>query len=175
MLIPPRARPARRPARRAACEPLEGRRLLAAGDLDTTFGGDGRVTAAFDLGGGGTDFGQAVAIDSLGRAVAVGLVQRGTTDYDFGIARFNPDGSPDPNFGVRGKAVVSFDRGGGLFDSAHDVAIDSLGRIVVVGQVEFSGGDFDFGVARLLADGSPDTSFSGDGKTTIAFDNGGAD
>src|SRR3990170_1886378 len=94
MLIP--AQP--RPIRRAACEPLEGRRLLAAGSLDPTFSGDGKVTTSFDLGGGNQDLGAAVAVDSLGRIVAVGSVQRGSTDHDFGIARYNPDGTADTTF-----------------------------------------------------------------------------
>ena len=45
------------------------------------------------------------------------------------------------------------------------------GKLVIVGSTSAGGGDF--AIVRLNADGTPDTSFSGDGKQTVDF--GGAD
>src|SRR5262249_6921385 len=53
---------------RPRLELLEGRLVPAAGDLDLTFGaGNGRATAAFDLGGDKVDHAEGMAIDSQGR------------------------------------------------------------------------------------------------------------
>lgn len=59
------------------------------------------------------------------------------------------------------------------FASVGGAAIDSLGRIVVVGSVQTTGANRDFRVVRILPDGTADTSFSGDGIADIAFDLGG--
>jgi len=61
---------------------------------------------------------------------------------------------------------VEFSRLGGA-------AIDSQGRIVVVGSTRVSGGDYDFRVVRLHPGGLPDNSFHNDGIADIAFNTGG--
>jgi uncharacterized delta-60 repeat protein len=121
-------------------------RYNADGSPDTSFSGDGRVTT--DL--GGTDSGQAVAIQSDGT-----IVVAGSTGADFALARYLPDGSPDSSFSDDGK--VTTDLGGS--DYGQSVAVQADGRIVVAG-----GSDGDkFALARYHASGSPDTSLSGDG------------
>ena len=60
-----------------------------------------------------------------------------------------------------------------IFDFIGGAAIDSVGRIVVVGSTLVSGSDYDFHFVRLNPDGSLDTNFSGDGIKTVAFDLGG--
>src|SRR5262249_28094209 len=84
----------------------------------------------------------------------------------------------DTTFSGDGKQTVGFNRvPGGQDDEATDVAIDSLGRIVLGGFAQFSGSDYDFAVARLNANGTLDTTFNSTGKRTVAFDilNGGHD
>ena len=75
---------------RGLCEALELRRLLSAGDLDPTFGGDGRVEAGFGQQGGSGDL--LVAPD--GKLLSF-RNQAGRTDTWVTIYRMNPDGSPD--------------------------------------------------------------------------------
>lgn len=73
------------------------------------------------------------------------------------------NGDLDVNFGVDGVQIVDF----GAQSTAFGLAIAPDGKIVLGGSVD--GGmatSGDFGVARLLADGSVDTSFSFDGRTT---------
>lgn len=58
------------------------------------------------------------------------------------------------------------------FTTLGGAAIDSVGRIVVVGSLVRSGVDRDFHVARFFPDGSADTSFDSTGNTFVAFDFG---
>lgn len=125
----------------------------APGDADRSFGTNGVVT--FDAGGNEISYG--VLVDDEGR-----IVQFGATDK-FGpriflVARFDRSGNLDSTFGG-GAGFVTFDLGGGLAAEPLGGAIDSQGRIVIVGYR----GASDTAVVRLLDDGSLDTSFSTDG------------
>jgi uncharacterized delta-60 repeat protein len=79
--------------------------MAAPGDLDPTFDGDGKVTTDF----GGDNLGYAVAVQPDGKIVVAGHSNSGGT-YDFAVARYNADGSPDTTFGASG--VVTTDFGG---------------------------------------------------------------
>jgi uncharacterized delta-60 repeat protein len=132
------------------------------GTLDTSFSGDGKETT--DL-GGGSDLAQGVALQGDGKIVVAGFA--GTTSPngdnfgDFALARYNPDGSLDTTFSGDGKQTTDF----GVADFANGVAIQGDGKIVAVGDTD----DDNFALARYNTDGSPDTSFSGDGKQTTDF------
>ena len=129
----------------------------AAGDLDPSFGGDGRVTTAF--GGFGEVHG--VAIDSQGRMVAAGRDSAG-----FALARYKANGVLDPSFSSNGKVRTPFRD----VAEAHSVAIDDQGRIAAAGLVRSrdpSGRDF--ALARYNPNGSLDDSFSSDGKVRTDF------
>jgi uncharacterized delta-60 repeat protein len=157
-----------------AVERLEDRQLLSTGALDVSFSLDGKANVAFDLGGSFDDRAAAVAVQPDGKIVVVGSAQRnGTGDYDFAVARLNPDGSFDTTFDGDGKRTVAFDLGGSFDDRATAVALQPDGKIVVAGRAQFYDADYDFAVARLNPDGSFDTTFDGDGKRTFAFDLGG--
>jgi uncharacterized delta-60 repeat protein len=72
----------------------------------------------------------------------------------------NDDGTLDSGFGTAG--VVTTNLGGN--ESVWDLALQPDGRIVVVG----GGGGNHLLVARYLADGGADTSFSGDGNLVLS-------
>ncbi|MBN8899774.1 MAG: hypothetical protein J0H57_01975, partial [Rhodospirillales bacterium] len=62
----------------------------------------------------------------------------------------------------------------GTADAANDVAIQTDGKIVVVGSVAAGGvNGLDFGVARLNTDGTLDGTFGTGGKATVDFAGGG--
>ncbi|MEO7934747.1 MAG: hypothetical protein ABIR27_00660 [Dokdonella sp.] len=112
---------------------------------------------------------KAADIDSLGRIVIVGSEQFGTV-IDFKVVRLLPNGQPDNTFDSDGAQTIAFNAGGANEDFAYGVSVDPYDKIVVVGQVQFSATDTDFGIARLNVDGSLDNSFMGTGKRTIPFD-----
>jgi uncharacterized delta-60 repeat protein len=76
------------------------------------------------------------------------------------------DGMPDPGFGNGGRVITDFPPSS--FDQALAVAVLPDGRIVAAGFTE----NLAFrlvAVARYLTSGALDTSFDGDGQTTISF------
>ena len=119
-----------------------------AGDLDTSFDGDGRVV--FDVFGGVNDSAQAVAIQPDGKIVLAGSWAGFASDGSgrtFAITRFNPDGSLDKAFGSGGRTLVAFPNAAA---EAKGVAIQPDGKIVAAGSTN-AGGDSDFAVARYYA------------------------
>src|SRR4051794_30579613 len=142
--------------------------LAAAGDLDTTFSGDGRASVDF----GGSDRGAGAVVQPDGKLLALG--QRDLdAETDFQVVRFNRDGTPDTTFDGDGQAVVRFGQAGFKVRS-HPTAIALApdGKIVVVGDTDANstaGNPHDMAVARLNADGSPDKPFNGSGRQVIDF------
>lgn len=134
-------------------------RYLPNGTLDTTFSGDGTVTADF----GGTEFGNAVAVQPDGQVLAAGSGGSG-----FALLRYNADGSPDGGFGVGGRTSVAFPGDGGI---AYAMALQQNGRIVLAGRADdpTSSEANDFGLARFLPNGAVDTGFGGDGFVVTGF------
>jgi uncharacterized delta-60 repeat protein len=111
------------------------------GSLDPSFSHDGLQTTDFFWGAG--DGARDVAIQADGRIVAVGFGGGGPTGTDFGLARYNLDGSLDPSFSGDGRRRTSF-TARGAFDFANGVALQGYGRIVAVG------GGGEFALARYL-------------------------
>jgi uncharacterized delta-60 repeat protein len=77
----------------------------------------------------------------------------GAVNDNFAVMRFNADMTLDTTFGDGGGKRLDF--GAGVH--ARSFAIDSTGRIIVVGGNR---------IARFTADGALDTTFSGDGWAT---------
>jgi uncharacterized delta-60 repeat protein len=117
------------------------------GSLDPSFGTDGKVTT--DLFGRTDDQAFGVAIQTNGKIVAAGLTRVFFPAFlgGFGLARYNPDGSLDPSFGVGGKLTTDFGPG---FDVASDLALQGDGKIVAAGSAPSMA---DFALARY--DGDP--------------------
>jgi uncharacterized delta-60 repeat protein len=134
-------------------------RFLVSGALDTSFGSGGLARGNF----GGYEFPLTMALQADGRILVGGQIGN-----DFGLARFNTDGSIDGGFGSGGKVTTNFD----VVDNINALSIQADGRIVAAGQCRPSTANTSwFAVARYLANGSPDTSFDGDGKILTACDN----
>jgi uncharacterized delta-60 repeat protein len=129
------------------------------GSLDTTFGGTGIVQTAF-----GSDFDEAydLVIQSDGKIVVAGYARLGGTSNDFALARYNTDGSLDTSFDGDGKVTTAVSNS---FDEVNGIALQPDGKIVVAGYAWTS--NEDYAVVRYNADGSLDTSFSGDGMVTV--------
>jgi uncharacterized delta-60 repeat protein len=128
----------------------------AAGDLDTTFNMTGYTTTDFD---GRTDHAYGIAIQSDGKTVVAGYSFNGS-NFDFAIARYNPNGTLDTSFDTDGKVTTDF---GSNLDQAFAVAIQTDGKIVVAGYGSTST-ESGFGVVRYNVDGSLDPTFNGTGR-----------
>lgn len=137
------------------------------GTLDTSFDTDGKVITDFSQ---ANNYAESVAIQSDGKIIVVGTAYNGT-NRDFAITRYNSDGSLDATFNGNGKLITDIinDFWGGGQDEAQDVAIQSDGKIVVVGWTSSSDGFDYFAVVRYNSDGSLDNTFSGDGMTITYF------
>src|SRR5688572_25113253 len=120
-------------------EKLEGRRLLAAHELDLSFGEGGIAPLHGDTGD----------LYVVGQLVNGKIVAVGGTSGLF-VARFNADGTPDISFDGDGRMRV----GPQAHISAAQRAPD--GKFVAVGSAGEEGWIF-----RLNADGTPDPSFGG--------------
>ena len=136
-----------------------------AGELDSGFGSLGRGTAYFG-GPVGRDEGYGVALLPDGRALIAGNTYFTPGDSDIGFLRLTLDGQLDSTFGVNGVASLAFDLGGTNADYLQDVKIDSAGRIVALGY-SATDGDTDVTVARLLADGTIDSTFGTNGYVVL--------
>ena len=134
------------------------------GSLDTSFSGDGKVITNFTR---HYDSARAVAIDPDGKIVVAGTVNWGPNP-NFGVARYNTDGSLDTSFSGDGKVTIDVsDRS----DDAFKMAIQPDGKIVVVGEGGFGGTrrDSKFALVRLTDTGTLDGSFGNDGTVLTQF------
>jgi uncharacterized delta-60 repeat protein len=165
-----------RRAFRPRAEGLEGRQLLSAGALDTTFNSTGYALP-------GPSGAVAVQIDSSGNILAAGT--NGGTTSDFRVVRLTPSGHLDTTFGSSGSVTTDF---AGQADRASDMALQANGQIVVVGSIinldavtvkhkTVYYGDWNIGLVRYLASpttingvsypaGSLDPTFGNGGKVT---------
>lgn len=131
--------------------------------FDLTFGSGGKVISSPD--GSDVTFGQDYALLTNGKIIAVG----GGSTLGFIVARYNANGSLDTTFGTNGWSSITFPD---YSTSAIAVDIQADGKIVVAGTVSRLVNNMevgDFAIARFNADGSLDTTFDSDGKTTVSF------
>ncbi|HEY3108444.1 MAG TPA: DUF4082 domain-containing protein [Chloroflexota bacterium] len=125
-------------------------RYLPDGRLDPTFGAGGTLVAdvfAYSVA-------SALAAQPDGKLVAAGKSCASpvySSPCDFVQARYLPDGSSDPSFGVGGKVTTGF--------AARALLVQPDGRLVAAGD----------GLARYLPDGTPDPSFGDGGRLASSF------
>jgi uncharacterized delta-60 repeat protein len=129
------------------------------GTPDASFDGDGALTTDFT---GGDDLAFSAALQTDGKIVAAGL-----TNTDFGLARYNTNGTLDATFDGDGKVSTSINN----FDAAFALAIQPDGKIVAAGETD-TGTDSDFALVRYTPEGSLDETFDGDGKTSTPIGSG---
>lgn len=128
------------------------------GDLDSSFNGNGLIRSGF---GFGDDRGNGVALQTDGKIVSVG-----GTNGQFGVVRYNADGSLDNSFGSGGKVLTIITSE----SQTTNVAIQNDGKIVVIGYVRNS--TYDLAIIRYNSNGSLDTSFDTDGIVVASINTG---
>jgi uncharacterized delta-60 repeat protein len=117
--------------------------------------------------GSDDEYAYELALQPDGKLVAAGASSNGS-NFDFALARYNPDGSPDTSFNGSGMVTTAIGSG---HDYASALALQPDGKLVAAGE-SASGSNFDFALARYNPDGSLDTSFNGSGKVTTAIGSG---
>ena len=132
------------------------------GSLDTSFDGDGKVTTDIF---GNYDEAQSMILQTDGK-----ILVAGKAGSQFGLVRYNIDGSLDTSFGGTGKVFTSF---GFYADWGQSVSLQADGKILVAGMSASPDAySCDFALTRYNADGSLDTTFDSDGKLTTNFETG---
>jgi len=137
-------------------------RLTSTGVLDTTFNATGFNLTTF----GFHDYATGVALQSTGKIILGGYTDAISSDAsnDFGIVRYNTDGTIDTTFDTDGKLTINLSGGA----RANAVAVDKFDRIVLAG-FNFEGTGFQSpAVTRLSSAGVLDTSFGTSGVFTLA-------
>lgn len=123
-------------------------RYSADGEIDTDFGTAGIVTDGewYSL-----VFGS-MAVDSAGRlyVAASHRPYGGGPDSDIAVLRYTADGARDTTFGVGGMATIDM----AWIDAGYGIAIEGGGSIVAVGHTMPMGGDLDFALVTVDADGA---------------------
>jgi uncharacterized delta-60 repeat protein len=127
-------------------------RYLPTGTLDQTFGGDGVATNPIGAGFTGA---RGVVVQRDGR-----IVVAGSTQDDFAVARFDPDGSVDTTFGDFGSTTTQV----GPMASAAAVALRTDGSIVVAGSADDA-----FALTSYDSAGEVDASFGNGGLATTTI------
>jgi len=128
--------------------------------LDTTFALAGKATGPLGLGDDVVE----VLVQSDGKIL---VLDEGK------LSRFTASGAVDTAFGSGGSVAVAFH--GTSYDVARAMALQTDGKIVVVGDTQLSVVDDngnDWAAARFTASGAPDTSFGGAGTGVIVGDLG---
>ncbi|MDD4150004.1 MAG: delta-60 repeat domain-containing protein, partial [Bacteroidales bacterium] len=138
-------------------------RLNSDGTLDNTLGGSGR--SALDI-EDNVDIAESLVIQPDGKYLLGGY-----SDYEFVVVRLNPDGLPDDTFGgdVIGVAKTEFPLPNS--SSIVDIALQSDGKIVAVGNTINSVNYNKFAAVRYNSDGTPDLTFGTDGSETYIIGN----
>lgn len=112
------------------------------GELDTSYAANGVASQAL-----GNDYRELndVLLQADGKLLAVlSKYNQPSNTYDFRLMRFNPDGTPDADFGGAGGINTSFYNG---YDEAFSVALQSDNKLIVAGST-YNGISEDFALAR---------------------------
>ena len=131
-------------------------RYNADGSLDAGFGNGGKVLTNF----GGQDIALAIAVQTNGK-----IILAGASGFDFGLARYNANGSLDTTFGNGGKVTTDLSAN----DEVHAMALQTDGKIVAAGSATPLVGSQSFALARYNTDGSLDATFGAGGTITTDF------
>ncbi|MBV9959247.1 MAG: hypothetical protein JO360_12555, partial [Acidobacteria bacterium] len=137
------------------------------GSLDPTFGTGGIPGVVVTIFPNQSQYSGAntLLIQPDGKILAGGYVRTTpTTDgYDFGLARYNPNGTLDTSFGTGGTVTTDFAT---KSDQMLDMALQPDGKIVCVGSAYYVNQQqqYELAMVRYNSNGTVDTGFGTAGK-----------
>ncbi len=140
-------------------------RYLPDGTLDSTFAVNGKLITLL----GSTSFCKDIAIQTDGKIILGGYTFNNTSN-EFALVRVHPDGGADSSFNATGQVLIGGFTSGSAVASSMVIQDDQ--KIILAGQ-SFNDTTlrWEIAVARVNADGSPDSTFGGDGKVVTATGN----
>ena len=137
----------------------------APGEIDVTFGTQGRVVIDVD------EFDRTIEVASHAFDRSIVLAQTGhwdgpDFDMDFSLVALLPDGSLDPSFGNGGIVTSDFDTFS--YADPRAMVLQPDGKIVILGEGRPIGvNEGAWCVRRFMPDGTPDSSFAVNGTKTF--------
>jgi len=132
-------------------------RLKADGNLDSSFGSNGKVATLFDEGFVGGIY--CIVVQDDGK-----IIISGGRDYDF--VRYNNNGGIDSTFGVYGKVKVA-----GISSSGtQSMVLQKDGKFLKCGTAFLQGAFNQFQIMRFSNNGRIDSSFGTNGAVNTDFD-----
>jgi uncharacterized delta-60 repeat protein/uncharacterized repeat protein (TIGR01451 family) len=142
-------------------------RYTAAGVLDSGFVAGAGKAAVNIFNPGSADQAFALAVNQGNDAIVLAgsAYNNGTGNKDFALVRYSSAGA------LQGTVTTDF---GNSPDVAQALVITGAGanaKVVAAGFSRNSTSSDDFALARYNADGTPDTTFDGDGKLTMRINN----
>lgn len=138
-------------------------KFTANGAIDNSFGANGTVTT--DLQTGSDDVAHSIAVDDSGRIVLAGSSDNGTKQYA-ALVRYKSNGQRDSAFGTNGIVLTSCITANA--DAYSKVRIHALtGKIIAVGNSEYSSTSATEVVARYNSNGTLDATFNSTGINTL--------
>ncbi len=144
-------------------------RINADGTLDTSFGINGIVSTVV----GTSDSAAKVRIQPDGKILLAGKSWANGTAYNIMLVRYNSNGTLDTTFNSTG--FVSYNINGESYDYAGDIAVQTDGKIVLVGSTNPSiVANGDILMMRFNPNGTLDPTFDGDGILLITTPSGGS-
>lgn len=150
-------------------------RYLPDGTPDAAFGANGKVQTFFSE----TIFTKVNSLLLLedGRILAGGIAANKLYADNMTVVRYLANGAVDESFGKKGKAFVSY--GGDTNSTVIRLFVKPDGKVLLAGTCgDFINGtdiSYDFALAQLLPNGSLDSSFGNNGKTSTDLNNGSTD
>lgn len=137
-----------------------GCRVNSNGTMDTSFSTDGLIVTNGGFNSDDKSFSMILKSDDS--VLFSGGGHLSTLEYDYFLGLINPSGSS-----VAGKAL--FDYGVLVKDIAYGMGVDSTGKIILAGSNITSVTSSTFGIARVNADYTIDSTFGTAGKVTTTF------
>ncbi len=119
------------------------------GSLDNTFGLNGLLQTE-------ADYLESVVLQDDGKIVAVGSNKINSSEHDFIVVRYNPDGNIDSTFGSNGLVTINT---GAEWESLFTVKIQDDGKIITGGLKGISSNENEAVLMRFHENGNPDNSF----------------
>ena len=148
-------------------------RFTTDGLLDNSFGNGGVATLDITTDTYDADGASVIELQPDGKILVAGFSATHVTDSSNSvikdvestfIARFNPDGTLDNNFGNNGITVTE-----GYGFGENSMVLQPNGQIIVAGRAQSNQQSLNFAIMRYNEDGSVDNIFGGDGLVTTDF------